>query len=581
MSDAVLRRAAALLLSPLLLAAAPLHAAPPAELCLSDARGLKVADARLFPGARHAAPRVSDHAEAQRYFEQALVMGWGFNFAESVRSFRTAVQLDPGCAACRWGVAWALGPSINHDMDAADLPVVRDALLQARVHAAPDDARTRELVAALALRYPSATELPRGDDAQRYAAAMAELAQRRPDDADLQVLAAEALMNAHPYDWWDAKGRAWPWTPRIAALLDRAVALAPDHAGAHHYRVHLYDDSPDPARALDSARRLPAVAPDVGHLVHMAAHTALRTGHYHEAVLANDAAVAADLRYAAATKMDPAYAAGYALHSRHHLWAAALWSGESQRAGDAARDIVQTLVSEQGAQRVPANGAPPTDDAANDSAANDDATHQYLLATPWLTDLRFGRWEAVLQRPVPADDAGPLLAGLVSFARGVAHARRSELPAAQRDAAQLDSARKAASKAKLQVRQTHAADGLLAVAAELLRSEIAGARGERAAAVRHAQRAVALEDRLAGDEPPVWQIPARHRLGEALLQQQRAQAALAAFDADLQRHPANAVGLAGRAEALRRLQRAAPADQALVDARLAWRHADVPLPQPW
>jgi len=566
MSDAVLRRAAAVLLSPLLLAAAPLHAALPAELCLSDARGLKVADARLFPGARHAAPRVSDHAEAQRYFEQALVMGWGFNFAESVRSFRTAVQLDPACATCRWGVAWALGPSINHDMDAADLPVVRDALLQARVHAAPGDARTRELVAALALRYPSATDLPRGDDAQRYAAAMAELAQRRPGDADLQVLAAEALINAHPYDWWDAKGRPRPWTPRIAALLDRAIALAPDHAGAHHYRVHLYDDSPDPAFALDSARRLPAVAPDVGHLVHMAAHTALRTGHYHDAVLANEAAVAADLRYAAATKMDLAYAVGYALHSRHHLWAAALWSGESQRAGDAARDIVQTLVAEQ---------------AVQEAQANDDATHQYLLATPWLTDLRFGRWDPVLQRPVPAEDAGPLLVGLVSFARGVAHARRSELPAAQRDAAQLDSARKAARKAKLQVRQTHAADGLLAIAAELLRSEIAGARGERAAAARHAQRAVALEDRLAGDEPPVWQIPARHRLGEALLLQQRAQAALAVFDADLQRHPANAVALAGRAEALRRLQRAAPADQALADARAAWRHADVPLPQPW
>lgn len=561
------------LLASVLSAALPLQAAPPTELCLSDARGLKVADARLFPGARHVAPRVSDHADAQRYFEQALVMGWGFNFAESARSFRTAVQLDPSCAACRWGVAWALGPSINHDMDAADLPVVRDALLQARVHAAPGDARTRDLVAALALRYPSATEPPRDDDEQRYAAAMIELAQRRPDDADLQVLAAEALMNAHAYDWWDAKGRARPWTPRIAALLDRAVALAPDHAGAHHYRVHLYDDSPDPARALDSARRLPAAAPDVGHLVHMAAHTALRTGHYHEAVLANEAAVAADLRYAAATKMDAAYASGYALHSRHHLWAAALWSGESQRAQDAARDIVRTLAT------LPA--APVDDAGPPDQAPDADATPQYLLATPWLTDLRFGRWHAVLQRPVPADDAGPLLLGLVAFARGVAYARTADVPAARREAGRLEAARKAARKAALQVRHTHAADRLLDVAVALLRSQIAGARGQHAAAVGHAQRAVALEDRLAADEPPVWQIPARHRLGEAQLQQQRPQAALAVFDADLRHHPANAVALAGRAEALRRLQRPAPAEQALADARAAWRYADLPLPQPW
>jgi len=572
MSEAAIRRAAAVLLAALL-TSLTLHAAPPAELCLSDARGLKVADARLFPGARHRAPRVSQHADAQRYFEQALVMGWGFNFAEAVRSFRAAVQLDPSCAACRWGIAWASGPSINHDMAVADLPVVRDALLQARVYAAPDDARTRALVAALALRHPSATEPVRDEDAQRYATAMVELAARHPDDADLQVLAAEALMNAHAYDWWDAKGRPRPWTPRIAALLDRAVALAPDHAGAHHYRIHLYDDSPEPARALDSAQRLPAAAPDVGHLVHMASHTALRTGRYHEAVLANEAAVAADLRYAAATKMDAAYAAGYALHSRHFLWAAALWSGESRRAHDAARDIVQTLTG------LPAVQA---DDAAEaDESADGDATRQFLLATPWLTDVRFGRWDALLQRPAPPDDAGPLLLGLAAFARGVAYARLSDAAAAQRELARLGAARKAARAPALSVKNTQAADELLRIADALLRSQIAGALGQHAAAVEQARRAVQLEDRLPPGEPPVWQIPARHRLGEALLQAQRPRSALAVFDADLQRHPANAVALAGRAEALRRLGRAAPAEQALADARSAWRHADLPLPQPW
>ncbi len=558
--------AAAILLHALLLTAPALHAAGPGELCLSDARGLKVADARLFPGARHAAPRVSDNPEAQRYFEQALVMGWGFNFAEAVRSFRAAVQLDPACAACRWGVAWALGPSINHDMAAADLPVARDALVQARVHAATDDARTRALVATLALRYPSATQVPGEADARRYADAMVELAQRRPDDADLQVLAAEALMNAHGYDWWDAKGRPRPWTPRIEALLDRALLLAPDHAGAHHYRIHLYDDSGDPGRALDSAQKLAVAAPDVGHLVHMSAHTALRTGRYHEAVLANEAAVAADLRYAAATKMDPAYAAGYALHNRHFLWAAALWSGESQRAQGAAADIVQTLATMA--------------TAAEEGPTVDDGTAQFLRATPWLTDVRFAQWRTLLARPLPARDAGPLWSGLVSFSRGMAYANLGDPRAAQRELDALGAARKAARKPALKVKATHAAEALLAIADALLRSQIAGARGDTAAAVDYARRAVRLEDQLAADEPPVWQLPARHRLGAALLQQQRPQPALAVFDEDLLRHPANGVALAGRAEALRRLQRTAQAEQALTDARVAWRWSDLPLPQP-
>lgn len=547
-----------------------LHAAPPAETCLSDGRGLKVADAKLFAGARQRAARASDNPDAQRYFEQALVMGWGFNFAESVRSFRAAVQLDPSCAACRWGIAWALGPSINHDMEAADAPVIRDALLQARVHAA--DARTLELVAALALRHPPQADAVSEDDEQHYAAAMLALAQRRPDDADLQVLAAEALMNAHAYDWWDARGRPRPWTPQIAALLDRAVALAPDHAGAHHYRIHLYDESPEPALALASAQRLPAVAPDVGHLVHMASHTLQRLGRYHDAVLVNEAAVAADLRYAAATKMDPAYAAGYALHSRQFLWVAALWSGEGGRAQSAAADIVQTVSALRAA----------ADDGAVD--ATGEGTRQYLLATPWLAEVRLARWAALLERPVPAADAGALLRGLAAFARGVAYARMRDVPAAQRELDTLKSALAAVRKdpsGPLIVKYTHAAPALLLVAEALLRSDIATARGQRAEAVRLAQRAVALEDALAADEPPVWQVPARHRLGGALLRQQQPQAALAVFDADLQRHPANAVALAGRAEALRRLGRTAPAARALADARAAWQHADQPLPQPW
>jgi hypothetical protein len=114
----------------------------------------------------------------------------------------------------------------------------------------------------------------------------------------------------------------------------------------------------------------------------------------------------------------------------------------------------------------------------------------------------------------------------------------------------------------------------------MLRADIAAARGSLAEAVRHARIAVAREDRLASDEPPAWQIPARHRLGQALLQAGQARAALAVFEADLERHPANAVALAGRAESERRLGNATGADALIVQARTAWSYADVPLPVP-
>ncbi len=50
---------------------------------------------------------------AQRYFDQGLILTYGFNHAEAIRSFEAAIEIDPQCAMCFWGIAFALGPNIN------------------------------------------------------------------------------------------------------------------------------------------------------------------------------------------------------------------------------------------------------------------------------------------------------------------------------------------------------------------------------------------------------------------------------------------------------------------------------------
>src|SRR5690606_20920435 len=50
---------------------------------------------------------------AQRYFDQGMVLAFGFNHAEAIRSFRAAQRLDPSCAMCFWGEGLATGPNIN------------------------------------------------------------------------------------------------------------------------------------------------------------------------------------------------------------------------------------------------------------------------------------------------------------------------------------------------------------------------------------------------------------------------------------------------------------------------------------
>src|SRR4030095_401935 len=55
--------------------------------------------------------------EAQRYFDQGFDLVFGFNHEEAVRSFQRSAELDPKAAMPHWGIAWALGPNYNLDID--------------------------------------------------------------------------------------------------------------------------------------------------------------------------------------------------------------------------------------------------------------------------------------------------------------------------------------------------------------------------------------------------------------------------------------------------------------------------------
>src|SRR5919107_4120094 len=67
--------------------------------------------------------------DAQAFFDQGLRLVFGFNHAEAVRAFREAQRLDPRCAMCSWGEAYALGPNVN-DPITPDREKEADAALQ-------------------------------------------------------------------------------------------------------------------------------------------------------------------------------------------------------------------------------------------------------------------------------------------------------------------------------------------------------------------------------------------------------------------------------------------------------------------
>jgi tetratricopeptide (TPR) repeat protein len=136
--------------------------------------------------------------QAQAYFDQGLHLTYAFNHEEAIRSYEYALELDPNCAMCWWGIASAAGPNINSAMDSAGGALAWDAI-QYAVALAPDASEAeREYINALARHYGPAPLADRAARNSAYASAMSRVVDRLPGDDDTQVLYADAIMNPAP-----------------------------------------------------------------------------------------------------------------------------------------------------------------------------------------------------------------------------------------------------------------------------------------------------------------------------------------------------------------------------------------------
>src|SRR6266853_6106027 len=72
-------------------------------------------------------PTSTTKPEAQRFFDQGLSLVFAFNHNEALRSFKRAAEIDPQMAMAWWGVALALGPNINQEVDLAHEEAAYDA----------------------------------------------------------------------------------------------------------------------------------------------------------------------------------------------------------------------------------------------------------------------------------------------------------------------------------------------------------------------------------------------------------------------------------------------------------------------
>ena len=73
----------------------------------------------------------TDNPNAQEYFKQGMQLRWAFNVNEAARSMAEARRLDPECAMCYWGEAFALGSFLNGVMSVEKGPYAHEAIEKA------------------------------------------------------------------------------------------------------------------------------------------------------------------------------------------------------------------------------------------------------------------------------------------------------------------------------------------------------------------------------------------------------------------------------------------------------------------
>ena len=452
-----------------------------------------------------------------------------------------------------WGIALALGPNINLDVDPEREKAAYEAAQKALALAANAPENERAYIAAVAKRYSNDPKADLKQLAVDYKNAMGRLVTSYPDDLDAATLYAESAMNLRPWQLWTADGKPAEGTEEIVAMLESVLRRDPNHIGAIHYYIHAVEASPHPERALVYAPKLPALIPAAGHLVHMPAHIYERTGDYYAAALSNRDAAIADEAYIQAHGGHQTYPLMYYSHNLHFLAIASVTAGRFEDAMAAAKRL-EAYVGPHLKEMPMLEG--------------------FMTVTP-LALVQFNRWDDILKAPQP-EASRAATAAAWHFARGMAFSAKGMNADAGREyAALFESEQAVPVDASFGLNN---ARKILKIAETVLGARIAPmTKTDTKQSIELLRQAVELEDALAYDEPPAWFLSTRQLLGGALFSSRDYAGAEQVFRADLERNRRSGRSLFGLMESLKAQQKVYAAAMVQREFDGAWKYADTKL----
>lgn len=452
-------------------------------------------------------PISSENSEAQAYFNQGFQMMYAFTKEDAARSFKEAQKLDPNCAICYWGEAWAWGSYLNGRMREVEAPRAY-AAIQKAVELANDghaNEKEKDFIDAMAQRYIEDYDAStRRVQDSTYSVAMQAVAEKYPNDLDAGTFYAESLFLLMPRR--GTRDLDDPEVQQLHAELERILAIDIKHPGACHLYIHATESTTDPGKAEACSEFIGTSIPGASHINHMPSHTWNEIGRWGDAVRANIMAWHSDLKASVGEGF-----AIYPSHNLHMLLFAGSMDGQSGVSTQAGRDYTKLT-----------------------------GNNMYEV----LTLIRFGRFDEVLR--VTERPTHEVHGGMWDFSMGYARLKEGDINMAENYLAKV----LAAADSSNSRFRFHPAGKLLGTVGGILEGEIYLTKGDTVAALTSFERAVAIEDSLDYDEPEPIPFAARHWLGSALLSIQKYVEAEAVYRAELEDHPNNGWSYYGLLQAL-------------------------------
>lgn len=508
----------------------------------------------LIPGLGNFHHKVTTESkEAQKFFDQGLILTYGFNHEEAIRSFQKAAELDPDMAMAYWGIAFALGPNYNLPADNEQRKLAYDAMQKAIKLSENVSRQDKDYIKALAKRY--AKEVEKVDQQTlnaEFRKSMKELYLKYPDDVDAATLYAESMMVLKPWQLWNKDGTPAEGTEEIVSVLESVLKRSPNHPGANHYYIHAVEASNDPGRALASAKVLEDLIPAAGHLVHMPAHIYFRVGDYEGTSDANLVAINADEVYM--KKYDPKgiYPVMYYNHNINFLSVSKMMEGKFSDAIKYANQVAKNVEPVMSQMQMV----------------------ESVYANPLMILISFGKWDDILKYQ-ETDPSFKVYNALLHYSKGYAYAIKGEVEAAKNELALF-------LKYKNQVTPEmtvglNPASLIIDLSEIILNGKIAFAEGEKQKAIDILSVAVQKEDSINYNEPPDWYPSVRLSLGAAMYFNGDYSGAEQVFRDELKKYPHNGRGLFGLIESLIALGKNDEVKIAEKEFESAWKNSEVSL----